>query len=98
MVKNDKSQELKHIYFMFRCTKKRHANCIPMRNAAMKSSRKIYQAYTTDIELDGERYCVTCKALVKSDEVKDFTKDLWKIKSRSANPTGIEKLKVLVSQ
>ena len=98
MAERTENPKMKHIYFMLRCTKDRHPNCIPMRNATMKSSKKILQAYTTDIELDGVRYCVTGKALVRDGEVKDFAKNLWKIKSQAARPTGVKELKVLVSQ
>ena len=92
------SRDLKNIYFMFRCTRDRHTNCIPMRNAAMKSSKKILQAYTTSIEFEGSRYCVTGKALVQENKIKDFVKDLHKIKSSAANPTRIKELKILVNQ
>ena len=83
---------------MLRCTKAKHTNCMHMLNATMKSSKKILQAYVSDIEFEGTRYCVTGKALVQENEVEDFVNGLWKIKSRSVNPTGIKNLEVLVSQ
>ena len=92
------SKNLKNVYFMVRCTKTKHTNCVSMRNATMKSSKKILQAYTTGIEFEGTRYCVTGKALVQENKVKDFADDLWKIKSNAANPIGIKNLRVLISQ
>ena len=89
---------MRKIYFVFRYTRDKHKNCIPMRNVAMKSSKKILQAYTTNVEIDGTQYCVTGKALVKEDEIKEFTGNLWNMRSQSANPTGVKELKVLVSQ
>jgi len=89
---------MKSVYFMLRCTKDKHENCIPMRNAAMNSSKKVLQAYTTGVRVGGIRYCVTGKALVKEDEVKEFTENLWDIRSKAAKPTGVKHLKVLVSQ
>ena len=89
---------MRKVYFVFRCTKEKHENCIPMRNAAIKSSKKILQAYTTNVKIDGTQYCVTGKALVKEDEIKEFTGDLLNMRSKSANPTGVKELKVLVSQ
>jgi len=83
---------------MLRCTKDKHANCTPMRNAAMNSSKKVLQAYTTGVRVGGARYCVTGKALVKEDEVREFTENLWNIRSRAVKPTGVKDLKVLVSQ
>ena len=97
-VMNPKNQNLKNVYFMFRCTRDKHPNCIPMRNASLKSSKNILQAYTTDTTFEGTRYCVIGKALVKENEVKDFTKNLWKIKSNAAKPIGVKNLKILVSQ
>ena len=98
MPKHSKNQQMKNIYFMFRCTKDKHTNCIPMRNAAMKSSKKIFQAYTTDITIDGIRYCVTGKALINQNDVNEFANNLWKIRSQAAKPTSVKKLKVLISQ
>ncbi len=83
---------------MLRCTKDRHTNCLPMRNAAMRSSKKILQAYTTKLNLEGTRYCVTGKALVEENNIEVFVKNLWQIRSRAAKPTGVKNLKVLVSQ
>ncbi|RNJ79807.1 MAG: hypothetical protein D9C04_03840 [Nitrosopumilus sp. B06] len=93
-----RAQDLKDVYFMFRCTKDRHDNCIPMRNAAMHSSESILQAYTTNIELDGDRYCVTGKALVKAGELGKFKDGLRKIRSKSIHPTRVKHLKILVGQ
>ncbi len=87
---------MKEVYFMFRCTKDKHTNCIPMRNASMKSSKNILQAYTTGTTFEGTRYCVTGKALVQENEIKEFIKNLWKIKSNAAKPTGVKNIKVLI--
>ena len=92
------SKNLKNVYFMFRCAKTKHPNCVSMRNVAMKSSKKILQAYTTGIEFEGTRYCVTGKALVPENKVRNFTDELWKIKSSATNPTGIKALKILIGQ
>jgi len=83
---------------MFRCTKDKHTNCIPMRNAAMRSSKKILQAYTVGTEVEGTTYCVAGKALVQENEIKEFTENLRNIRSKAAKPTGVKNLKVLVSQ
>ena len=89
--------DLRKIYFMLRCTKDRHPNCIPMRNAAMCHD-SVMEAHTTNLEFEGTSYCVAGEALVMKNEVKDFTNKLQNTKSRSSNPTRVSRIKVLVSQ
>ena len=89
--------DVRKIYFMIRCTKGKHPNCIPMRNAAMRNS-SVIQAYTTSLEFEGTAYCVAGKALVMKNDVKKFTNNLQNAKSRSTNPTKVSKLRILVSQ
>ena len=98
MATNSKNQAMRKVYFVFRCTKDKHENCISMRNTAMKSSKKILQAYTTNVKIDGTRYCVTGKALVKENEIKEFTDNLRDMRYKSANPISVKELKVLVGQ
>ncbi len=69
-----------------------------MRDAAMKSSKKILRAYTTEAVMGGERYCVAGKAFVNENEIKEFKHNLRSIHSKEKRSTGIEKLKVLVSR
>lgn len=89
--------DMRKIYFMMRCTKDKHTNCIPMRNAAMRNA-SVIQAYTTSLEFENTPYCVAGKALVMKNEIKDFTNNLQNTKSRSSNPTGVSELKIFVSQ
>ncbi len=92
------SNELKKVYVMLRCTKGKHPNCIPVRNAAMKSSKRILQAHTTNMKFEGTEYCVTAKALVPKKELKDFVAGLRKIKTASRYPTTIAKVDVLIGE
>lgn len=69
-----------------------------MRNAAIKSSASILQAYTTEIVFEGTRYCVTGKALVEKDKLEEFSEQLTRIKSRAVKPTGVKSIRVLVSK
>ncbi len=82
---------------MLRCTKDKHPNCTPMKNAAMRQD-SVIEAHTTNLEFEEMYYCVSGHALVTKKDVKDFTDDLQAIKSRSKNPTGVAELRVLVSQ
>lgn len=92
------ARNLREVYFMLRCTRKSHCNCTPMRNAAMRSSRHILKAYTTNIELEGERYCVTGRALVRTGDLNSFRAGLRAVRTRSSNPAGVERLMVLVAE
>ena len=93
-----KPTKLRKAFVLVRCSKSRHTNCKPMQNALNKSSKNILHSSTTKAKLEGTRYCVAVKAIVKENEIKKFESDLWKVKTRTANPSHVAKLKLLIRQ
>lgn len=90
--------QIRNAFVLIRCTKASHKNCKPVRNAVMKEFKNVLQSYTTDADIDGVRYCVACKALVRDSEVKKFERNLRRLKTGSKRQVGVEKMKMLVSQ
>lgn len=93
-----KKYDLKQVYFLLRCAQDKHDHCTSVCDATVNHSKNILRAHTTDLEMGGERYCVTGEALVKNSEVGAFKKNLWKIQTNTKDPIGVKALKVFVSK
>lgn len=68
-----------------------------MRNALMNGFKNVLESYTTTSEMDGVRYCVVGRALVKTSDIPVFEKGLRQIKTDSTRPVGVSELDLLVS-
>ena len=87
---------LHNLLIMIRCTRNTHKNCKPVRNALLDNFKNVLHAYTTNSEIDGVRYCVVGKAIVKNSDMVNFEKKLGKLHTKSGK-ISVDKLSVYTS-
>ncbi len=78
MMKLEQSNDLKSAFVLVKCSKNEHNDCRAIRDAMLKKFDYVQEAYTTDTEIDNQKWCVAASALVPSNETEKFKKELDK--------------------
>ncbi len=76
MMKLEQSNDLKSAFVLVKCSKNEHDDCRSIRDAMLEKFGQIQEAYTTDAEIDNQKWCVAASALIPSDESDQFKKEL----------------------
>ena len=63
---------------LVKCSKDEHNDCRAIRDAVLKL-RPVQEAYTTNAEVDGQKWCVAASALIDINETDQFKRDLDKL-------------------
>ncbi len=78
MMKLKQSNDLKSALVLVKCSKNEHNDCRTIRDAMLKKFGHIQEAYTTNAEIDNQKWCVAASALIPSNETDQFRKQLDK--------------------
>ena len=76
MMKLEQSNDLRGALVLIKCSKNQHNDCRAIRDALFKKFIHIQEAYTTDVEIDNQKWCVAASALIPSNETEQFKKEL----------------------
>ncbi len=76
MMKLKQPSDLKSAFVLVKCSKNEHNDCRDIRDAMLEKFGQIQEAYTTDAEIDNQKWCVAASALIPSDESDQFKKEL----------------------
>ena len=68
--------DLKGALILLKCSKDQHNDCRSIRDALFKKFRHIQEGYTTNAEIDNQKWCVAASALIPSNEAEQFKKEL----------------------
>lgn len=90
---------LKNVYFMLRCTKPDHKDCMSVCNEAFVAYPGIMEVSNCRVDPAlNNRFCVAGRALVMRDNLDDFEEALRSIRTSDPRPVGVSELEVLVGQ
>ena len=93
---NKQKSDLRSAFILLKCSKQKHNDCRQIRNALIDQIGNVQQAYTTDAELGGEKWCVAASALVDVNKKDEFKKKLWKLAAKGPKPIKITNLELLI--
>ena len=75
MMQSKQFLNLRCAMVLVKCSKDEHNDCRAIRDAVLKL-RPAQEAYTTNAEVDGQRWCVAASALIDINETDQFKRDL----------------------
>ncbi len=85
MMNLEQSNDLKSALVLVKCSKNEHNDCRTIRDAMLKKFGHIQEAYTTDVEIDNQKWCVAASALIPSNESDQFKKELGNLDADESN-------------
>lgn len=92
-----KGYRLKNVYFMLRCEKEDHSDCLSMRTAVFNCYPSIMSVRGCRVAPGFSRFCVTGRALVLKENLAGFERTLRSVVTDDPEPVGVAELDVLVS-
>ncbi len=91
-MKQTQKSDLKSAFILLKCSKTQHDDCRKIRDALIDKVSNIQEAYTTDAEVDNEKWCVAASALINAKEKEQFEKKLWSLEAEHDEPNAAEPL------
>ena len=93
----EQSNDLKSAFVLVKCSKNEHDDCRTIRDAMFEKFNYIQEAYTTDSEIDNQKWCVAASALIPSSNTDQFKKDLSALNTdESGMPITVADFRVFV--
>ena len=84
---------LKSAFLLLRCSNDKHDDCREIRDAILERSKNIQEIFTTKTAINGINYCIAGSALLSTDEIGKFEKD---VKDASINGITIKDFKLTI--
>lgn len=99
MIKQKRLNELERAFVLIKCSKKTHDDCRKIRDILIEgSSGYIQEAFTTNVIVDDETWCVAASALVPTNQTKKFEKHLLTIHTKGRTPIRVKNLKFMLNK
>ena len=95
MTQLEKNQ-LKPAFILLQCDKTTHNDCRKIRDRLLEKHPNVRKAYTTNVRIRDQRWCVAATALVNTAREKQFEKQLLKLKTNTSRPIGVSRLHLVV--
>ncbi|MGI0075945.1 MAG: hypothetical protein ACREAU_00885 [Nitrosopumilaceae archaeon] len=95
MMQSPKS-DLKSAFVLLKCSKREHNDCRQIRDALIDQVGNIQEAYTTDAEINNEKWCVAASALIDTKDIEKFKEVMWNVKTSGSRPITVDNLELLV--
>ena len=92
-----KGYRLKNVYFMLRCEREEHDDCMSMRSAVFNCYPSIMSVRSCRVAPGLNRFCVTGRALVLKENLAGFERTLRSVVTDDTEPVGVAELDVLVA-
>jgi len=89
--------DLTSAFVLLKCSKRTHNDCRQIRDALIDQIGNIQEAYTTDAEINNEKWCVAATALIDAQDANKFKKSLWKVKTGGSKPITVDNFELLVN-
>jgi len=88
--------DLKSAFILLRCSKTNHDDCRKIRDALLDQVGNVQEAYTTDAEIDGVKWCVAASALVDVNDTKNVDKRIWDVHAVSKKPITVNDMRLFI--
>lgn len=91
--------DLEVAFIMVKCSQKVHDDCRGIRDVLIDQSRgRVQKAYTTNAVIEGTRWCVAASALVRTDQARDFERQISQMRTRGRHPVRVTDVMFILNQ